>query len=214
MSLYGLFLNNAGPPIHKAGHYFFAYQRHFARFVGTPVTFLEFGAHSPGSALMWKAWLGPLARVIFVTPERECGQELDEQVSVRVGRQDDRAFLDALLQEFGAIDVVLDDGSHRMPDVVATFNYLYDKISPSGVYMIEDMHTAYWPDYGGGRGDPRSIVERFKGMIDDLNAEHVRDGTVYPSRFTQQTLAMTAYDSVLVFEKSATINKYMYNIGK
>jgi hypothetical protein len=79
--------------------------------------------------------------------------------------------------------------------------------------MIEDMHTAYWPEYGGGRGDPRSIIERFKGLIDDLNADHVRDGTVTPSKFTRQTVAMTAYDSILVFEKSPLINKHMRMIG-
>ncbi|GJD51684.1 hypothetical protein OPKNFCMD_4439 [Methylobacterium crusticola] len=100
-----------------------------------------------------------------------------------------------------------------MTHVTETFDFLYERIVSNGVYMIEDMHTAYWPDYGGGRGDPRSMVERFKGMIDDLNADHVRDGTVSSSRFTEQTIAMTAYDSILVFEKAPIINKTMKMIG-
>ena len=108
---------------------------------------------------------------------------------------------------------MLDDGSHHMDHVRASFDFLYFRIAANGVYMIEDMHTAYWSDYGGGRGDPRSMVERFKGYIDDLNADHVRDGFVSPTEFTRHTVAMTAYDSVLVFEKAPIINKRMKVIG-
>lgn len=213
MTLYDMFLNNSGRPIHKSGHYFFAYQRHFGHFVGRPVTFLEIGAGNGGSSQMWKRWLGPLARIVTIDINEVCRQYEDEQVSVRIGDQSDAQFLQSILDEFGTPDIVLDDGSHHMTHVRASFDFLYDRISSNGIYMIEDMHTAYWADYGGGRGDPRSMIERFKGQVDDLNADHVRDGTVAPSKFTRQTLAMTAYDSILVFEKAPLINKHMKLIG-
>lgn len=213
MSLYDLFLNNTGRPIHKSGHYFFAYERHFSKYVGQPVTFLEIGAGNGGSSQMWKRWLGPLARIVTIDINEVCRQYEDEQVAVRIGDQSDPKFLQAIIDEFGVPDAVLDDGSHHMQHVTESFQFLYDRIASNGVYMIEDMHTAYWPEYGGGRGDPRSIIERFKGLIDDLNADHVRDGTVTPSNFTRQTIAMTAYDSILVFEKAPLINKHMKMIG-
>jgi cephalosporin hydroxylase len=213
MTLFDLFLTNTGRPIHKSGHYFFAYERHFGRYVGQPVTFLEIGAGNGGSAQMWKRWLGPLARIVTIDINPVCRAYEDEQVAVRIGDQSDRGFLQALIDEFGAPDAVIDDGSHRMDHVTASFEFLYERIAPTGVYMIEDMHTAYWADYGGGRGDPRSMVERFKRHVDDLNADHVRDGSVTPGPFTKQTLAMTAYDSILVFEKSPYINKVMRMIG-
>lgn len=212
-SLYSLFLDNAGRPIHKSGHYFFAYERHFSRYVGQPVTFLEIGAGNGGSSQMWKKWLGPLARIVTIDINEICRQYADEQVAVRIGDQSDPTFLQSLLDEFGAPDVVLDDGSHHMMHVTASFDFFYDRIAPTGVYMIEDMHTAYWPEYGGGRGDPRSFVEKFKGLIDDLNADHIRDGSVSPTRFTRSTAVMTAYDSILVFEKAPAINKHMKMIG-
>lgn len=213
MSLYSLFLNNSGRQIHKSSHYFFAYERHFGRFVGSPVTFLEIGTGHGGSAHMWKQWLGPLARIVTVDIDPNCVQYADEQIAARTGDQSDPRFLQSLIDEFGPFDIVLDDGSHHMAHVVPTFDFLYRRMSPAGVYLIEGMHTAYWQDYGGGRGDPRSMVERFKGMIDDLNAEHVRDGTVSCTDFTRQTFAMTAYDSILVFEKTSFINKKMKMIG-
>ncbi|WP_238314856.1 class I SAM-dependent methyltransferase [Methylobacterium organophilum] len=213
MSLYSQFLDNTGRPIHKSGHYFFAYERHFGKYVGQPVTFLEIGAGNGGSSQMWKRWLGPLAQIVTIDINEVCRQYADEQVSVRIGDQSDPIFLQSLIDEFGPPDAVLDDGSHQMHHVTETFSFLYERIAPNGVYMIEDMHTAYWPDYGGGRGDPRSIIECFKGLIDDLNADHIRDGSVSPSNFTRQTIAMTAYDSILVFEKAPTINKSMKMLG-
>ena len=213
MALYDLFLGNQGRPIHKSGHYFFAYERHFGRFVGQPLTFLEIGAGNGGSSQMWKRWFGPLARIVTLDVNEVCRQYADEQVSVRIGNQSDLGFLQSILDEFGAPDAIQDDGSHQMPDVTASFEFLYDRMAANGVYMIEDMHTAYWPEYGGGRGDPRSMIERFKGLIDDLNAEHVRDGSVAPTSFTNKTIAMTAYDSILVFEKSPLINKQMKMVG-
>ncbi len=162
---------------------------------------------------MWKRWLGPLARIVTLDINEVCRQYADEQIHVRIGDQSDSEFLQSIIDEFGAFDAVLDDGSHQMQHVTASFDYLYPRIASTGVYMIEDMHTAYWPDYGGGRGDPRSMVERFKGYLDELNAEHVRDHSVAPSDFTRSTFAMTAYDSILVFEKSPMINKAMKMIG-
>ena len=47
---------------------------------------------------------------------------------------------------------VLDDGSHQMHHIVATFNFLYQRLPKNGVYMVEDLHTAYWKEYGGGKG--------------------------------------------------------------
>lgn len=213
MSLYDIFLTNTGRPIHKSGHYFAAYERHFGKYVGRPVTFLEIGAGNGGSSQMWKRWLGPLARIVAIDINPVCRQFEDDQVAVRIGDQGDAAFLRSLLDEFGTPDAVLDDGSHQMDHVRASFDFLYPRIAANGVYMIEDMHTAYWPEYGGGRGDPRSVVETFKDHLDALNADHVRDGGLAPTALTRSTFAMTAYDSILVYERAPVVSKVMMMVG-
>jgi capsular polysaccharide biosynthesis protein len=213
MSLYSLFLNNTGRPIHKSGHYFFAYERHFGRFVGQPVTFLEIGAGNGGSSQMWKKWLGPMARIVTIDLNPVCRQFEDEQIAVRIGDQSDPNFLQSILDEFGQLDIVLDDGSHQMAHVNASFDFLFSRMAPNGIYMIEDMHTAYWADYGGGYKATTSMIERFKDMIDLLNADHIRDGSIKPNHFTKTTFSMTAYDSILVFERSPYVNKTMRMIG-
>jgi hypothetical protein len=78
--------------------------------------------------------------------------------------------------------------------------------------MVEDMHTAYWDEYGGGVGRPDSFIERSKGFIDRLNADHAR-GAVPPDAFTATTRSMCFYDSFVVFEKGGTTAKHAPKTG-
>ena len=50
----------------------------------------------------------------------------------------------------GGIDIVLDDGSHNMKDIIVSLESLFPMLNDGGVYMIEDLHTAYWRKFGGG----------------------------------------------------------------
>ena len=213
MSIYADFLNNKGRPIHKMAHYFAAYERHFGRFVGRPGVFLEIGAGNGGSSQMWKRWFGPLVRIVTIDINPICRQFEDEQIAVRIGDQSDPAFLQTLIDEFGRFDAVLDDGSHRMDHVTKSFNFLYPKIAPSGVYMVEDMHTAYWPDWGGGLRNKSTFVEYFKMLIDELNARYVPNEELAPTQFTADTFCMSAYDSILVFEKTAFASRNTLMVG-
>jgi len=208
---YAQFLNHKGRTIHKGASYFAAYERHFGPYINRPITFLEIGAGNGGSSEFWKGYFGPLARIVTLDINPACKEFEDEQVAVRIGDQSDVGFLQSVLDEFGAPDLILDDGSHIMRHVDASFDYLYPRMSRNGVYMIEDMHTAYWEEYGGGFKKPASFVERFKGLIDGLNLRHIRDndGSVQDIG----AYCLSAYDSILVIEKASYINSKMHLIG-
>jgi len=103
-------------------------------------------------------------------------------------------------------DIVLDDGSHVMTDFSATFDFLYPRTVKDGVYMVEDLHTAYWPEFGGGHRREGSFIERCKDMVDDLNAHWTR-GTPPVSPFTETTQSIHLYDSIAVFERGRTLNR-------
>ena len=206
MSLYGEFLNNTDRPIHKSLNYFPAYERHFSRYVNLPITMIEIGTGGGGSSQMWRRYLGSLARIVSLDIRPECKAFEDAQVSVRIGDQSDKGFLQSVLDEFGPPDIVLDDGSHVMQHVVATFAYLYPRIARNGTYMVEDMHTAYWEEYGGGLGREGTFIEICKGLIDELNADHTR-GAMPPTTFGTQTVSMHFYDSIVCFEHGITPSK-------
>ena len=213
MDLWRDFLTNQGKVIHKWEHYFPIYERHFAPWRDRTMTFLEIGVAKGGSLRMWRRYFGPLATVVGIDIDPRCKAHEEDGVFVRIGDQSDLAFLDKVIAEFGAPDVVLDDGSHQMRHIEATFDALYPKLPKNGVYMVEDLHCAYWPDFGGSVDDPKTFINIAKALVDRLNADHTR-GAVTPDAFTRDTFAIAFYDSMVVFEKGRIPRKVAPEMGR
>ena len=202
MNLWHDFLTNGGRPIHKWMHYFPIYERHFAPWRNLTLTFLEIGVGQGGSLQMWKRFFGPLATIVGIDIEPGCKSYEEEGIHIRIGDQGDPAFLAALSDEFGAFDVIVDDGSHRMDHLRKSFEFLYPRMSKNGVYLVEDLHTCYWEEYGGGAHQPGAFINHCKSLIDDLNAFHSR-GAIPVNEFSRSTFGVHFYDSVAVFERGS-----------
>lgn len=213
MSLWSDFLTNNERLIHKWTHYMPAYERHLQRFVDRPLTLLEIGCGEGGSLQMWKRYFGPYAHIVGVDIDPRCKDFEEEQISVRIGSQADERFLSELISEFGEFDVVIDDGSHTMEHVVTSFKYLYPRLDKNGVYIVEDLHTAYWAEYGGGLHRQGTFIELCKELLDELNADWCR-GALLPTDFTRSTLSMHFYDSLAIFEKGRHQRKHAPRIGR
>lgn len=207
MNLWSSFLTNDKRLIHKWKHYFPIYERHFKEFVYKPVTLFEIGCGAGGSLQMWKQYFGPHARIAGIDVNRACRRFAEDQIEIFIGEQQDPAFLQRVIDEVGVPDIVVDDGSHVMGDIAASFGFLYPKMLKNGVYLVEDLHTAYWEEYEGGLQKPASFIEICKNLIDELNADHSR-GALASTEFTQSTLGMHFYDSVVVFERGAYTKKH------
>ena len=201
-SLHKYFLNNSGRGIHKWLHYFDIYERHFERFVGKTVTVLEVGVGRGGALRMWKAYFGPRAKILGLDIREETRRFEEKRVHMYIGDQTDPLLYEKMMQEHGRVDIVIDDGSHIMEHMIGTFEIMYDKISDNGVYLIEDVHTSYVPNYNGGLKKPGTIIEHTKDLIDRLHAHRIKDGSpLQPDKFTRSTDGIHIYDSVIVFEK-------------
>jgi hypothetical protein len=212
MSLWSDFQQNNGRIIDKWKHYFPVYETHFRRYVDRPMTLLEIGCGEGGSLQLWKRYFGPHAQIVGIDILPHCEQFEEDQIAVRIGSQSDTSFLARVIEEFGAPDIVVDDGSHQMSDVVASFGFLYPRTARRGIYLVEDLHTAYWHHYGGGLRRPGTFIELCKSLIDELNADHA-DGALPPTDFTRSTLSMHFYDSMAVFERGRTTSKTGFRKG-
>jgi hypothetical protein len=85
---------------------------------------------------------------VGIDVNEDCVAYEEDQIAVRIGDQKDSKFLSRVIEEFGMPDVVLDDGSHKMVDVTASFGYLYPRLSANGLYVVEDLHTAFGMNSG------------------------------------------------------------------
>jgi hypothetical protein len=213
MSLWQDFQTNDGKIIHKWVHYFPIYERHFSWYRNKSLTFLEIGVSKGGSLGMWQRYFGPLARIVGIDIDPGCKTHEAPGIFVRTGDQSDEGFLHQVIDEFGVPDVVLDDGGHRMDHIAKSFLYIYPQMAKNGVYLVEDLHTAYWEEYGGGAGKPGTFINLAKGFVDRLNADHSR-GAIEPNFITRQTFGISFYDSVVAFEKGNVFRKEAPQIGR
>ena len=170
MTLYGDYLASPHRRMHKWYHYFAAYEPHFERFRNQHVTIFEIGVGEGGSLQQWRRYFGPFAVIVGIDINPLARQVEEDQIHVRIGSQTDLAFLGQVLAEFGHPDIVIDDGSHQQVDIGATFDYLFPAVAKNGVYLVEDLHSAYWPLEGGGLRKPGSFIERAKGFVDQMHA--------------------------------------------
>jgi len=196
------FENNQGKRIAKWLHYFEVYERHLERFRGKPVNILEIGVNQGGSLQMWKHYFGEQAMIYGVDVKPRCKALEEERVKIFIGSQADRKFLREIKKEIPKMDILIDDGGHRMNQQIVTFEELFPHINDTGVYICEDLHTSYWPKYGGSYKAKNTFIEYSKNYIDQLNAWHTREPKLFQvDDFTRTAHSMHYYDSMLVIEK-------------
>ena len=196
------FLANDGRVIHKWMHYFEIYDRHFSRFRGTDAHIVEIGVGAGGSLRMWKKYFGPKCTITGVDVVNESKLFEEEQVQIVIGDQADREFLRELAAALPRIDILIDDGGHEMDQQIVTFEELFPHVAPTGVYLCEDLHTSYLPDFGGGYKKPGTYIEYSKSFIDYLHAWHAGDAqSLTVTEFTKSAYSLHYYDSILVIEK-------------
>jgi hypothetical protein len=114
---------------------------------------------------------------------------------------------------FGEIefDVILDDGSHICNEVIETFVNLFPKIKPGGMYLVEDLHTSYWKDYGGGLWKSNSSIAYFKGLIDALNIDYIENDSMWGEIDKKYLAVLKNYNklisSISFFDSICAVNK-------
>lgn len=195
---------NPGRLMSKWRHYLDVYHRHFERYRGNPCTLVEFGVYHGGSLQMWRHYLGPQARIVGVDINPRLRELGEPGIEIHIGDQADRGFLAELAQKVGPIDILIDDGGHQMAQQIATLEGLYGAVKADGVILVEDTHTSYWREYGGGLRTPHSFMEFAKRLVDELNAWHSRDPHSFaPGPFTRSAQSLHFYDSIVVVEKGA-----------
>lgn len=209
------FNNNKGRLIHKWMHYFDIYHRHFNAYRGKPITVVEFGVYHGGSVQMWKHYFGKKARIIGIDINPQCKDLEEKQIEIYIGDQEDRAFLRKLRKEVGPIDILIEDGGHTMKQQITTFEEMFPAVKDGGVYLVEDLHTSYWKEYGGKYKKPGTFIEYSKHLIDQINAYHSKDKKNHPvTSYTKQIQGMHIYDSIIVFDKAIVSKPYARKVGK
>ncbi len=142
---------------HEFGHHRYTeqYPLHFAARRMRRLRILEIGVggyddptDGGASLRMWKYYF-PRSEIVGLDIEDK-RHFAERRVRVYQGDQTDPEILTRIVSDLGGIDIVIDDGSHVSEHIIRTFGILFPLLAPDGLYCIEDLLTAYLPEYGGG----------------------------------------------------------------
>lgn len=165
------------------------YQTHFERLRYEPLRILEIGiggynypTQGGESIRMWQRYF-PRGLVygldLFDKPN-----VTGPRIRTVQGDQNDPEFLRRLAEQAGPFDIIVDDGSHVNEHVRTSFETLFRYVRPGGYYVIEDLHTAYWPEFGGELppGSAATSIGLLKDLLDELHrCEYEHDYDDLPS---------------------------------
>lgn len=205
------FLTNQGLPIHKWTHYFPAYEEIFRKYRNRSCTILEIGCDKGGSLHLWKRYLGPYAQIVGLDINPECKTAEEEQIHIEIGSQSDPETLGKIINDFAPFDIIIDDGSHQMEDIEASFRMLFKHVTLDGFYIVEDLHAAYWKSFGGGLGCSKSFIEFSKRVIDAMHFSYIQQEENWDPfliEVAKHTRSLRVVDSMIIYEKGRSIRKH------
>jgi len=142
----------------------------------------------------------PNSEIYGLDIKEECKKHEEENINIIIGSQVDNHILEKLSKK--EFDIIIDDGSHHNKHVFVTFNHLFKSLNTNnvGLYIVEDIHTSYWPYYGGGYKNPESSIEKFKSLIDHQNLWCIRDPiSCHTPPYKGNNIESTYYEKWLEF---------------
>ena len=110
---------------------------------------LELGVREGWSMKMWHDYFEN-SQICGIDNDEEglCPKSFsEERITFETGSQDDKAFLDGVCDRHGPFDIIIDDCSHISPLTIKSFQILFPKLKPGGIYIIEDLHVCDYDDH-------------------------------------------------------------------
>lgn len=187
------------------------YLTHFKKIKLKRIKLLEIGVggyHYPnmgGNSLrMWKRYF-PFGKIFALDIYDKSFVE-ENRIKVFQGSQIDESILKKIIDQIGEPDIIIDDGSHLNEHVIKTFKHLFPKLKNNGIYIIEDVQTSYWPDYGGDSdnlNNPTTMMNFFKMLTDGINHEEFLKEEYTPTYFDKNITSIQFYHNLIFIFKGS-----------
>lgn len=122
------------------------YGRLFFPYRETLKTFIEVGIMNGASVELWRDYFinGTIvgADINLDYPTEHFNRIGNDRIELVKLDQSSREDLERFSTLYSDVDVILDDGSHKMFDQQVTFAKLFKTLKSGGIYILEDLHTS------------------------------------------------------------------------
>jgi SAM-dependent methyltransferase len=199
------------------------YERYFNKFRDKKIVMFEIGIYEGESTKVFSNYFRNGTIIGVDLALRTIDFSGFPNVIVRQGDQADRGLLTNLANEFApeGIDIVIDDASHVGYLSLKTFEILFGRLKPGGLYVVEDWGTGYWNDWPDGGAYqqnapvvyhdefPKRIVSHEFGMVgfvkhlvDHVGRRDIRPSRVSDKRSVETSTALHIFPGTAILERS------------
>ncbi len=188
------------------------YERFVRHLRNSPVKLLEVGVYRGQSLGMWSEYF-PNGRVMGVDigfmDLRKRYAHLPLATADQSNPEQMRAAFEALGITKGSLDICIDDGGHRMSQQNACVGICWPMVKSGGIYILEDLHTAYPQLVGRHEHIPYPVghIDESPTSVERLNNLMLGYNTAFKDVPTQEVRYVTLISHVPTKSFTAIIEK-------
>jgi cephalosporin hydroxylase len=148
------------------------YQQYFSTLQDSAQHVLEIGIWQGASHLMWQEYFSnaSIYGIDFLKAPsaiKSLSVIKERGINVEIGDQSKRGDLQTALQGFNnpQFDIIIDDGGHTMEQQQVTLGYLFPHLKSGGLFIVEDLHTSYLPNFGFSKKENNGSCQILENFI-------------------------------------------------
>lgn len=181
--------------------YMDVYEKIFEKYRNDPVSMLEVGVASGGSLKLWKDFfkegscISGIDNWDFAKHDSSAifTQDQANDLGVELFEGDAKTF-----QSNKKFDIIIDDGSHELEDIVLTLKNLWWNLKSGGLYVVEDVPSDNEPI--AGPMWPNGEIITVAGLTESI--EEIKTRTGLDCRVYDQTAVKNQFNDILLtFDK-------------
>ena len=124
----------------KYNNYGKYYEKYINKFLYKEISYLEIGISKCESLFAMREYFTNAKNIVGIDSNPYCitFEQKQKNIFIEIGKQNNELFLKKVNDKYGNFDIIIDDGSHELNDILVSFNTLFPLLNDKGVYIIEN----------------------------------------------------------------------------